>query len=84
MFGETLGMIPILIGMAFLIPLGFRFQNMPSLTRQALIGTCLGLIMVGRYVAFDHSISSIAFAVGISIFLILVVLRHFQAFSTKV
>lgn len=59
-----------------------RSEQVPPLARYAIVGSALGLFMTSRYIEVDHSFGGIVFAVGVAVVLMIVAVRHLQAFRT--
>ena len=57
-----------------------RSQYLPPLARYAILSTAFGLLMSSRYAEVDHSVGADVFIISNIGLMIVIAVRHFQAF----
>ncbi|MGN7998619.1 hypothetical protein [Sphingomonas sp. 22176] len=80
MFSDLLSYAAVIGGVIITILIVMRAPHLPSLARQALVGSAFGLFLASRYVSVDHSVHAAIFAVGVAGMMVLVAVRHLRAF----
>ncbi|WP_267387503.1 hypothetical protein [Sphingomonas sp. GC_Shp_3] len=80
MISDLLSYASAICGVAVVIMMAMRPQYLPALARYALVGSAFGLFMSSRYAEVDHSVHATVFACGVAGMMILVTVRHIQAF----